>query len=118
MYAVAAHSRRWGETVRPTPRRRSLWCARSWTPVERSAMRAPNFWRADAGGAAALALSPLSYAYDLAASVRRGLAHPAHASLPVICVTIMILRSKRVHKKPTPRKAVRRANRVGARRVF
>ena len=49
-------------------------------------MRAPGFWTAESGGAAAAALTPLSWIHCLAARARAGLVRPSQASLPVICV--------------------------------
>jgi tetraacyldisaccharide 4'-kinase len=47
-------------------------------------LRAPEFWRRD--GAASWLLSPLAALYDLAVASRFATAHPAYASVPVICV--------------------------------
>ncbi|MGD9537523.1 MAG: tetraacyldisaccharide 4'-kinase [Alphaproteobacteria bacterium] len=50
-------------------------------------MHAPEFWGPKQRcHPAALALSPLSALYDAAGSVRRGLATPERAAVPVICV--------------------------------
>ena len=49
-------------------------------------MRAPAFWAAERGGAAAAALAPLSWLHRLAACARAALARPVQAGIPVICV--------------------------------
>ena len=49
-------------------------------------MRAPAFWAAERGGAAACALTPLSWLYRLGARGRAAFARPAEAGVPVICV--------------------------------
>ena len=49
-------------------------------------MRAPAFWAAERGGAAAAALTPLSWLYRLGAKTRAGVVRPVQAGLPVICV--------------------------------
>ena len=49
-------------------------------------MRAPAFWTAERGGAAAAALTPLSWLHRLGAEARAGLVRPARAALPVLCV--------------------------------
>ena len=49
-------------------------------------MRAPGFWAAERGGAAAAALAPLSWLHRLAAQARAGLVRPMRARVPVICV--------------------------------
>ena len=49
-------------------------------------MRAPAFWTAERGGAAAAALAPLSCLYDAAARARAGLVRPVQAALPLLCV--------------------------------
>jgi len=52
-------------------------------------MRAPEFWHAQAGPIAGLVaglLAPLGSAWDAGARVRRALAHPYRAPVPVICV--------------------------------
>ena len=49
-------------------------------------MRAPAFWTAERGGAAACALTPLSWLYRLGAEGRAAFARPAEAGVPVICV--------------------------------
>ena len=51
-----------------------------WGPL----MRAPDFWAHN--GLAALALRPLGEAYGLAGRLRRHLARPARAAVPVVCV--------------------------------
>jgi tetraacyldisaccharide 4'-kinase len=48
-------------------------------------MRAPEFWREPAGFAAGL-LAPLGVAFDAASRLRRAVARPYHARVPVICV--------------------------------
>ena len=49
-------------------------------------MRAPAFWAAERGGAAACALTPLSWLYRLSAEGRAAFTRPAVAGVPVICV--------------------------------
>jgi tetraacyldisaccharide 4'-kinase len=49
-------------------------------------MRAPEFWEAERGGAAAAALTPLSWLYDLGAQFHHGLTQTVRASVPVVCV--------------------------------
>jgi tetraacyldisaccharide 4'-kinase len=52
-------------------------------------MRAPEFWNARSGKMAGLVgglLAPLGAAWDAGARLRRGLAHPYRAPVPVICV--------------------------------
>lgn len=49
-------------------------------------MRAPEFWDAGRGGAAALALTPLGFAYGLATRLRLWAARAWRAPVPVLCV--------------------------------
>ena len=52
-------------------------------------MRAPEFWRGDGGKLAGLAgglLAPLGTAWDAAGRLRRAVARPYRAAVPVICV--------------------------------
>ncbi|MFQ5939780.1 MAG: tetraacyldisaccharide 4'-kinase [Alphaproteobacteria bacterium] len=48
-------------------------------------MRAPEFW-AHGRGPAPVLLAPLSYAWEAAGLVRRGLARPWRAPVPVVCI--------------------------------
>src|SRR5947207_7840686 len=61
-------------------------CARLATP---GPMRAPEFWHAGGGPIAGLAaglLAPLGAGWDAAGRLRRALARPYRAAVPVICV--------------------------------
>jgi len=49
-------------------------------------MRAPEFWQAEQGGFSAVALSPLSWAYGFAATLRRSWVRSWCPPVPVICV--------------------------------
>src|SRR5437763_6150693 len=61
-------------------RRRSPAGSRLATP-----MRAPEFWHAPPGLAAGL-LAPVGTAWDAAARLRRAVARPYRAPVPVLCV--------------------------------
>src|SRR5438067_10033513 len=61
-------------------RRRSPAGSRLATP-----MRAPEFWHEPPGLAAGL-LAPIGTAWDLAARLRRAVARPYRAPVPVLCV--------------------------------
>jgi tetraacyldisaccharide 4'-kinase len=53
-------------------------------------MRAPEFWHARPGLAAGL-LAPAGVAWSAAARMRRSLAHPYHAPVPVVCVGNLVV---------------------------
>src|SRR6202034_4151874 len=56
-----------------------------WSPPSSSrAMQAPDFWRHR--GAASTALLPAAVLFDAAGRLRRRLAHPVSAGIPVICI--------------------------------
>jgi tetraacyldisaccharide 4'-kinase len=48
-------------------------------------MRAPEFWREEPGVVAGL-LAPLGFAFDAASRLRRAVARPYRASVPILCV--------------------------------
>ncbi len=57
---------------------------RSPTPTPRPVVRAPDFWRRDGGPARLLA--PLGAAWGVAVILRRTLARPWRAPVPVVCI--------------------------------
>lgn len=49
-------------------------------------MRAPDFWHAGQGGAAAVLLAPLGWCYTLATRLRLAMGEPWRAPVPVVCI--------------------------------
>lgn len=54
-------------------------------------MRAPDFWWAPRGGAAAAVLEPAAWLFQLAARCRAASARPRHAGVPVLCVGNLVV---------------------------